>query len=812
MAHALLMPAPVRQLLHDLRFGLRSLRRRPGFALAAIVTLALGIGANAAIFSLVSAALVRPLPFRDAGRIVSIGSNWTGFEHSSVSIPEYLDYRDRARSFESIAVYRETSINLTAGTGEPEHARIALTTASFFDGIGVSPAVGRSFTVEEDRPGGPGVVLLGWSLWQRRFGGDRAAVGRTISIEGEPATIVGVMPRGFRFPSESELWAPLRINPAEPGNRGAHNRGVIARLRAGVGLETARSEMSALGAALQAEHPDNYPAGSGWGVSVRSLREILVGEVRRPLLVLMGAVTLVLLLACANVASLMLGQAARRGGEMATRAALGAGPGRLARQILGESLLIGVAGGVLGCVLARGLVPLLVAISPEPIRTLDGVSVDLRVLAFAFVASIFAAMLFGLPTALRVPVAAPGREVGGARVTRSFGAREILVALEVALAFVLLIGAGLLGRTLVNLLSVEAGLDPRGVATGRISLSREAHPTSADLIRAHGRVVEILGGAAGIAAAGSVSILPLSGSDTDYGFGVENRIPATEGLEPFEQARIVAGDYFGALRIPLLRGRSFEPADGEESPPVVMVSASFASKYWPGEEAIGKRIKLWGADAEGPWRTVVGIVGDVRHFGLGREATPILYFPLAQLPQRSMTLVARSPAGVAVAAGAIREAVRELDPGQAIHALQPMEEIVRTSVASERLSLGLIAAFSTIALLLAAVGIYGVLSFLVGQRTREIGIRVAVGATPAAILGGVLARGVRFTALGLLAGTAGALALTRFLEGLLFEVEALDASTFVLVALGVLAVALVACLVPARRATRLDPARALRRD
>ncbi len=791
----------------DMRFALRGIRRRPLFAVVIILTLALGIGVQAAIFALVDTALLRPLGYPQEERIVSIGSQWSGgFDHSSVSIPEYLDYSTRTHSFEAMAAWRQTSVNLDAGTGDPENVQSALVTAGFLDVLGLEVRIGRWFAAREERPGAEPVVILSHDLWARRFGSNPAILGSRIEVDGETPVVIGIMPTSVRFPSGISLWMPLRIDPADPGNRSAHNRNVFARLAPAISIEQARREMNAMAKTLAREHPEDYPKASGWGISVLSLRDLLVGDMRTPLLVLMAAVAVLLLIACANVTNLMLAQLSRRHGEMLTRGALGAPRSRLVRQILTESVLLGGLGGAAGLALTGVLRPALLAVAPSSLDQIGTVAIDWRVQTFAFGTAVMVAMIFGLVSSAAIP-RATGQRDSGARVIRSLGTRQVLIVAEVGLAFLLLVGCGLLVRTFVNLITVEPGLDPDQVMTARISLSRQRYPDEVARTQFFDRLFTRLQSDARIEHAGAASLLPLTGTDTDFGFGVEGWEAPTPGAQPDEQARVVTPGYFQTLRIPLRRGRTFDQGDTAESPAVVVVSESLARKYWPGAEPIGRRIRLWGLDAEGPWRTVVGVVGDVRHFGLGSEPPPILYFPLDQLGQRSMSIVVRGPG---VSAATIGEVSREIDPQQAVYAGQAMKGIIDESLAAPKLNLSLLSLFSALALVLAAIGIYGVVSSLVSQRTRELGVRLALGATPGWILRHVLGRGMLLAVLGVTAGAITAIALTRFLGSLLFGVSPLDPLTWLTITGAILLVTAVACGIPARRATRIEPGKALR--
>jgi len=800
----------------DVRYGCRILVRHPAYSGTIVLSLALASGLAAAVFGIFDATLVRPLPFPDEHRLVSIGSRWTNFAHASVSIPEYLDYRRLARSLDSIAAYRSVSATLAEGHAGPERLSGAAVTASFFDVLDVQPALGRVFSDVEDRPGAEPVAVFAHGLWQRRFGGDPSVVGRTVRIDDRTVTIAGIMPPSFRFPAaDTDIWLPLRVNPASPGGRGAHTRRVIARLRAGSTLDAARDELSAIGRGFAREFPEDYPEGSGWGVSVEPLRERLVGDVRGPLRMLLAAAIFVLLIAAANSSGLMLANASERRAEFAARAALGASRLRLVRQVVVESTVAGALGGALGLPVAELLLRGLHAGVPPALSRPEVLAFDPRVLVFALGVTGLAAGAAGAYAAMHATrvrageALRSGARAAGGRSLRRF--RAVLVAGELALALLLLIGAGLSFRSVTRLLDVDPGLEASNVTTARLSLPSTRYATGRDTVTFYRHLIDSLEAAPEVAHAGAVSVLPLSGSDSDANFGVEGYVSPVPGQNPNAQARFVAGDYFRALGIPLVRGRLFTGADHSDAPFVVIVSGALARKYWPGVDPVGRRMKLWSLDDDGPWRTVVGIVGDVRHAGLDGDETPILYLPVTQYSQRTLTVVVRAnrdePLGRLV-----QDRVRALDPAQPIYDVRTMEDWIARSTAQPRFSLGMLVVFAGAALALAALGVYGVMAYMVAGQTRELGVRVALGAQPADLMRLVMARGMLLASAGLALGLAGAWPAARYLVAFFHGVEPLEPAVYAGAA-GVLGlVALVACAVPARRILRLDPTAALRAE
>jgi predicted permease len=808
----------LRQFTQDLKYGLRTMRRGPGFTAAAVVTLALGIGANSAIFSVVNAVLLRPLPYPNAGRLVRIkrvdprGGNVGG----TVSYPNFSDFREQAPGLQYAAAYSD-SYGWLGGSGEPERVEGVYASADLFPALGVGPALGRAFTAEEDRPGAPLVAVISHGLWQRRFGSDEGIIGREILLDGDKTTVIGVMPRGFNFPvggETNDFWVPLGSSGyAEMlKNRRGNNHSVIASLRPGVDISQAQAELDAVNERLASLYPE---ANAGTGVRVTDLQKDLVGDVRPALLVLLAAVSLVLLIACANVANLLLARAAARGREMALRTALGATRGRIVRQMLAESLLLSAAGGVVGLLVASWAVPLLVAVNPGGIPRVSEIDLDPRVLAFALVVSLVTGVLFGLAPALKVsrPDLNEALKEGG-RGTAGNPARSrvrsLLIVSEVALSLVLLVGAGLLIRSFVALLNTPPGYDPSRVLTATLDVSRAVYPEPERFFQqVSARVREL----PGVEAAGMTSLLPLSPSDTSVEFRIEGRPEPQPGSAPVARPLAVDQDFFRAMGVAVRKGRALSEQDTGRSLKVVLVSEELARRYFPGEDPVGKRLILYHtyAKSEPAPYEVVGVVSDVRHRGLNVPASPEFYVSYMQMAPTRMTLVVRSAApDVAGLAASVRGAIMEVDRGALVWDLRQMDERLADSVAPQRFNTLLLGLFALVALALSATGILGVMSYTVTQRTHEIGIRLALGATRTDILRLVVGRGMLLTLGGVALGTAVALGLTRLMSSLLYGVSTTDPATFIAVAALISAVALVACYVPARRATKVDPLIALR--
>ena len=802
----------------DIRYSLRQLARSPGFALAAVVTIALGVGANTAIFSVVNAALLRPLPYPAADRIVAVRELIDGGE-AVLSPPNMMDFRAERSLFAAMAGTYNTSFALT-GDGAAEHLVGAAATEDFFRVVGTPPLLGRAFRSEDARQGAAPVVVLREDLWRRRWGGDSSILGRSIRLDGVARTVVGVMPASLGYPDPAtELWTPLGFSEEELATqRGAHYLDVLARLAPDVTLEQANAGLRAIAARLAAAHPRTN---EGESAVALSLREALVGDLETALVVMLGAVGFVLLVACANVASLLLTRAVGRGRELAVRTALGAGRGRIVRQLLVESLILALAGGAAGLLLAAWGVDALVAMRPEALATVGEVALDRTVLLFTLGVTMASALVFGLLPAVmasrRIELASGLRD-GGAGAIGARGAqrvRGLLVVAEVSLAVVLLAGAGLLVRSFQRLTSVDPGFDPAGVLTFNVGLP-EAEYDGPKARRFIEELTERLAAIPGVTAVGASSILPLSGSA--YGISLtelDGRSFAEDPDAPSVQVRLATPGYLRAMGIELRRGRDLAPTDGAEAPRVLLVNEAAAALLWPRGDALGRRMTIGtrfelGGDRAGG--EVVGVVGDVRELRVSRPARPTVYLPHAQWPVDLMGLAVRAGGDPTSLVALAREQVRAVDPNVPIFGVLTMEQRLTGAVATQRFYMLLLGAFAAAALVLAAVGIYGVLAFGVAQRSREIGIRVALGARPGDVAGLVARSGIALAATGLLLGVAGAVALTRVLRGLLYEVEPTDPATLALVSLLLLAVAAAAAILPARRATRVDPMAALRSE
>jgi putative ABC transport system permease protein len=793
----------------DLRHSVRGLRRQPQFPLAVISTLALAGGLSAVVFALLDSAFLRPLPYPGAGRIVSIGSRWIGFDHSSVSIPEYLDYRAHNRSLASIAVYGSANANLLTTHDGPERLSAARVTASFFEVLGVRPALGRVFTAAEDRPGLPRIVVLSHALWSRRFGADRNVIGSRLTFDFGECEVIGVMPPDLRFPgTDTELWIPLAINPSSPGSRGNHNRQVIARMKAEVDLEQARSDLHRIALELQREHPSNYAAGSGWDTSVRGLRDHLYGDFRTPLSLLMAAVMFVVLIACANVANLMAARASERRHELATRAALGAPRLRLLQHAFVEGALLGAAGGAAGLALGNGVLRLLRSGLPERLPVPDNLATDLRVAAFAVGLTACAGVVASLATLRRRQMPAltahRGSSDGGAHRVRT-----VLTASEIALATFLLVAGGAALRGFADLVRRDPGVAIERIATARVTaLSRYAQLDA--LAGYFDRIVTSVSETPGVMHAGLVSVLPLSGDTSDRVFVIEGR--TRPGPSPDEQMRAVGGAYFQALGIPLLSGRYFDRRDTSGTERVAIISHLAAVKYWGNESPLGRRLNFGGVGSTEPWTTIVGVVGDVRHHSLASEFVPMVYLPVSQLPERSLTVVAHLEPSRQDSSRLIAEAVRAVDPSQPVYAQLMMDDWIARSVAEPRFNLTLLSLFAALAIALTAVGVYGVMSGMVTRRTRELGVRLALGARPGALLTLVFRDGAVITGTGLAIGLFASAIASAVMGAWLVGARILDPLMIGAVILVVLGVALLACYIPARRAMRVDPVQALRAE
>ncbi|HEY1434434.1 MAG TPA: ABC transporter permease [Thermoanaerobaculia bacterium] len=806
------------ELGQDLRFGARALRKSPAFAAVALATIALGIGANTAIFSVVSAILFRPLPFPQPDALVAVFQTnpSQGIAQNGVSYPNYADWAGRARSFEDLAALRMHDYTLT-GAGEPALVVAGTVTSSLFRLLRARPLAGRVLTPEDDAPGAAPVAVLGERLWRSRFGADPAVVGRPITLDGSACTIVGVLPATFKTPPEyppAELWLALTHDPIFADlqqRRGGHYLRIYGRLGPGVRLEAAQAELATIESSLARQYPKEN---EGWGVALVPLAESLVGGVRRALLVLLGAVGLVFLIACANVANLLLARGSARSREVAIRQALGAGRARLVRQLLTEALLLGLAGGVLGLGVAFAGLRALRAWLPADLPRTSEIHMDGAVLLFALGTSVLAAAVFGLVPALQTSRAnlsnalKDGGAAGAGQGKRRL--RGLLVVAETALSFLLLVGAGLLLRSLIRLQEVPLGFRPESVLTAGLSLPRTQYAKPEQWISFYNRLAQSLEREPGVEAAAVALPLPLSGTGLNFGFTIEGRPEAKAGSDRTANYTALTPGYFRALGVPLERGRVFTASDAAGTPRVCAISAAFARQYFGGEDPIGQRL-VFGFTESVP-REIVGIVGDVKRASPGAPTQPEMYVPFDQDPWWAGYVAVRVHGDPQRLASLLAARVRALDPALPISDIQPMTQIVSESIAQPRFRATLLGLFAGLALLLAVIGIYGVVSYDAGRRSREIGIRIALGARRRDVLGLVLRQGIGLTALGLAAGLAGAFALTRSVSSLLFETVPLDAATHAGVAALLLGAAVAASAIPAWRAARTDPLDALRSE
>jgi putative ABC transport system permease protein len=800
----------------DLRLALRLLRRAPAFAIICVLTLGLAIGAATALYSVARPLLLEPLPYPDPERLVTLADRGADGSASNTGWATYADVAREARSLEHVAVMGHWVPTLS-GNGESAERLTGLRVSwQFFRTLGVQPALGRDFLVEEDAVGRNGVVVISDGLWRRRFGADPGIVGRTVALDDREHVVVGVMPPSFEYvmsPS-TQVWRVLGYDATQPwACRTCRHLQMIGRLRPGVSLERSVGELETLSRELMRRNPNEYPAA---GFVAASLADRAVESIRAPLVAVLGAVFLVLLIAIANVANLQLARAMRRQGEFAVRQALGAGRGRLVQQQLAEALVIAALGGVLGTLVAFATLPALVNLLPAEIPRLQEVRVEGAALLVALAASLGSALVIGLVPAWRGDrhVADAGLRSGARLVQPGHRvARAGLVVGEVALAMVLLVGAGLLARSLTRLLAEDAGFEVAGLLTLELQSTGAAYREDAGVYAYHDRVLDAVRSLPGVESAALASQLPLGGNMDMYSVNALDKPLANPELAPYADRYVVTPGFTRTMRIGLVRGRAFDAMDARDSAArVAMVSASLAAVVWPGENSVGKQIRM--GDSTAPWRTVVGVVRDVRHSGLDATVTRQVYVPERQWEwaDNQPVLVVRARKDAAAIASAVRDAVRAVDPTQPIARVATMTQVVAASTAQRRLALGLFAAFALAALLLSSAGIYGVLAGSVTERTREIGLRSALGAAPRAILALVMRQALGLAAFGLLLGLAGAAALSRFLRALLYEVEPADPLTLGSVALVLAAVALLACLVPALRAVRIDPMRALRSE
>ncbi|HXV63368.1 MAG TPA: ABC transporter permease [Vicinamibacteria bacterium] len=811
----------------DARFAFRSFARSPSFAIVVVVTLSLGIGANVALMSVARAVLLKPLPYENEEGVVSIWSQWTGFPKTWVSIPEYRMYRETIRSLDEVGLYFSTSANLE-DRDDPERIGLAAVTPNIFDVLGVSPSAGRVFSAEEAKLEVSDVILLSHRIWERRYGGDVSLLGSRVEMDGVPRTVIGVLPERFQLPTDfnaeapTDVYVPLDV-PAGfeslPRLGGSHSYYAVGRLANGASVEEARAEFLA---ANERDTADGiYTPDWRFRTLVIPVSEDVVGDVRPALLVLLGAVGFVLLIACTNVASVVLSRSHERSREVALRSSLGASFGRVFRQLITESVLLAGMGGLTGLVLAYWAIDGLVGLEPGSIPRLTEARVDGGVLLFALGATLATALLFGVMPAiatarssLRSAVGDPVRAVGSGVFGQRL--RGALVALQMALAVVLVAGAGLMIRTFATLVRVDPGFRTENVLTFRLSAPMGSYPDSPSILSLFERVREGLRALPGVEEVGAVRVLPLATSIGDWGTRIEGYEPRP-GENPSADWQVASPGYLEAMGIPLIEGRVFTDEDRPDTEPVILVNESMATKYWPGQSAIGKRIMIGGAE-DPPWSRIVGVVGNVRHNGITAEIKSKWYRPLSQFHQSSgftpsaVTFVMRTNGSAELLARSAREVVREVDPKLPVSDVRTLQDVFSRSMGSSRFTMALLVLLSGLALALAVVGVYGVASYLVGQRSREIGLRMALGASPSKMLGLVIRQGLFLAALGTSVGVVAAYSLTQSMDSLLYGVEPRDPITFALVPLVLLAAALAGSVVPAVRASRVDPVRALRAE
>ncbi|MGZ5553790.1 MAG: ABC transporter permease [Chthoniobacterales bacterium] len=814
-------------MLQEIRHAFRNLIRTPGFSFVAIVTIALAIGANTAVFSLINALLVRPLPYRAPNELVLLWEKFPaqGLERIPVSAPEYFDYTKELKTLE-IGAFDYVDLNLTAGD-MPERIPGAVVTPSVFQLLGIQPSKGRTFAPNEFGEGNDTVVVISERLWKRRFNSDPQIIGKQLSINGNTFTVVGMMPETFQFPlpifnlqggtfgGKVDIWKPIAFSKNELESRGSRSYGIVGRLKPNVSLGQAQSELDTLIASWYQRFPDNYEPMTKFGASLYAFHGQVIGNMRTALLVLLGAVALVLMIACANLTTMLLARAGAREREFAIRVALGAGPGRLLRQLLTESVLLALAGGIAGIMLAFWGLGLLRAIGVQSVPRVAEANLDPRVLIVTVLVSLGTGVLIGLVPALASakPELTEALKEGGRGSTsgvRRNRVRNMLVIAEVALALVLLVSASLLLKSFVRLQNVNPGFDPRNVLTMEVSLPIAKYARGKPVADFYEELVRRVQDLPGVEAAAITTILPLSGNNSDSSFTIEGTDPMQNKVFPDEEIRAVSPDYFKVLHVPLLSGRFFDSRDTADAPGSTIINQAFAKKWFPGQDPVGKRITF--SDPRKPdikWVNIVGLVGDMHHQGLEVDPKPEFYFPHAQNAYRGMILAVRSKQDPRALADTIRKELRQLDPELPAANVRTMESVASDSIAPRRLSVAMISVFAAVALVLASVGIYGVMSFLVVQRTHEIGVRMALGAQRRDVLMLVIGRAARLISLGTIIGLLLALICTRALGAMLYNVGAFDLTSFALVTFALALVALFASYIPALRATRADPMIAL---
>jgi putative ABC transport system permease protein len=815
-------------MLNEIRFALRSFAKTPAFTLIAVATLALAIGANTAVLSLVNALLIRPLPYQAPQDLVLLLEHFKtqNLERIPVSPPEFIDYESRAQSFERLGAFGYANFNLANGD-KPERIAGATVTAAVFPLLGVAPVQGRFFSPEECKPGRDDVVIISERLWQQRFNRDPRMVGTKLLLDGKSFTVVGIMPGGFDFPLQlfnlgaggqfggrADIWQPLAFTDKELKIRYSRSYFIVGRLKPGTSVAQAQAEIETINDQMRREHPDNYSQDGSFGADVFPLKDLAVAGMRPALLILLGAVVLVLLIGCANLTTMLLARGAAREREMAIRVALGAGPMRLLKQMLTESVLLALLGAAAGVLLAIWGVDLLKHIGASTVPRLREVNLDLRVLAMTFGIAVGTGILFGLVPGLASakPELTESLKEGGRSSTqgrRRNRLRNAVVVTEVALALVLLTSAALLIKSFLRLQNASPGFDPHNVLTMEVSLPTLRYPDDKAIVQFSNEAQRRITALPGVQFAAVTTILPLAGSNSDSSFAIEGRPDDRKTPPPDEEKREVSADYFRAIGTPLIKGRFFTVTDNADAPRVIIINQALAKKYWPNQDAVGKRIVMGGMSPNPTWITIVGIVGDIKHTGIEAEPKPEMYVPFAQDPYKTMIFTVRSAQDPRLLVSAVRTQIQAIDPAQPVANIRTFEQVIADSVAPRRVAVVLLGVFAGAAVLLASVGIYGVISFLVVQRTHEIGVRMALGAQRVDVLRMVIGRALKLVGLGSAAGLVLAFFSTRALQALLYRVSAFDAPTFLFVTLVLGIVALAASYLPAQRATRADPMIAL---
>ncbi len=797
-------------LWQDIRFGFRMMRKNRVSTVIVVLALALGIGANSAIFSVMNTLLLRPLPFANPERIMAVWSTFKDNRRALMSPANFKDVREQSQSFQHLSTYFTRNYNLTGGD-QPEAVEAAVVSANFFDVLGVKAAAGRTFLPEEEQGGQNPVVILSHGLWQRHFGSNPGLLGQTVKLNGRGYNVVGIMPPGINFPDETKLWVPLVLNPEALKDREYHHLNMIGRLKDGVPAEQAGAEINTIASRLAQQYPQSN---AQRGMRVISLHEDLVGDIRLALIILTCSVAFILLIACANVANLLLARAVARQREIAVRLALGASRVRLLRQFLTESILIALLSGAVGLLLAQVGIDLLISLSPSNIPRLAETSIDGRVLGFTLLMSLLTGVVFGVAPALRLSKTdfneslkeGKGSGAGGSRSRRMQG---WLVVAEVALSMMLLVGAGLLLKSFLRLWNVQPGFDAQNVITMELSLSPSKYGTRQQVANFYQQLLSSLQTVPNVESVAAVSHLPISGKNLGLGYSVVGRPLLGPGEAPSGHYRAVSPNYFRTMQVPLKKGRDFTERDTRESPQVAIINETLARTQFPNEDPLGKQLLI---EEEKAPREIVAVVGDIKHIKLDAEAKPEIYVPYLQLTLPSMALVVRTSSDPTQMFNAVRQKVLSLDPEQPVYNMKTMEQYISASIAQQRFSGTLIGVFALIAVILAVLGIYGVIAYSVSQRSRELGIRIALGATPGHILKLVVRNGMTQVLIGVTIGLAASLFLTKVISSLLYGVSATDPTIFVAIPALFIVVALTACYIPARRATKVDPLSVLKAE